>query len=53
MPLLDDLIGAAEQRKRQADAQRLGGLEVDDQLHLCDLLTGRLASFSPLRIRPV
>src|SRR5262245_49057980 len=31
-PLFDYLIGAAEQRERERDAERLGGLHVDDQL---------------------
>ena len=30
--LLDHLVRAAEQRERDGEAQRVGGLEVDDQL---------------------
>src|SRR6516225_7440422 len=34
----DDLVGAGEDRWRNRQAQRLGGLEVDDQLELRRLL---------------
>jgi hypothetical protein len=43
--LFDDLVGAAEEREWNGQAQRLGGLEVDNQLYLCRLLHGQIAGF--------
>jgi hypothetical protein len=34
----DQLVGAAKQRQRDGQAERLGGLEVDDELNFCGLL---------------
>src|SRR6266545_5058554 len=45
--LLEHLVGAAEQRERHGEAQRPGGLEVDEQLDLGRLLhrqVGRLVA---------
>ena len=32
---LDDLIGAGEEGLRHGEAERLGGLQIDDQLEFC------------------
>ena len=36
--LFDYLVGAADERQREGNAKRLGGLEIDDHLVLHDLL---------------
>ena len=36
LQLLDDLIGTGEQRRRDVDADRLCGLEIDDRVELPD-----------------
>src|SRR5262245_35848560 len=38
MRLLDDVVRPQEQRRRNRQAERLGSLEVDDQLESCELL---------------
>ena len=43
----DHLVGARRAGWQGFKAKRLGGLEVDDQLELGWLLTGRSAGFSP------
>jgi hypothetical protein len=52
-PLLDHLISGRQQRLRDGEAERLGGLEVDDELDFCGLLYRQVGCFSPLRMRPV
>jgi len=40
--LLDDLVGESEQPIGNSQAERLGGLEIDDQLKLCWRLHGEI-----------
>ena len=49
-PSLDHLIRPLQQRRRDRQAERFGGLEVDHQLELGGLLTGTSAGFAPFRI---
>ena len=46
--LFDDFVGATGQRQGDADAKRLGGLEVDEQLYLCGLLYRQISGFFAL-----
>jgi hypothetical protein len=53
--LLDHLVGTAKQREREGDAERLGRLQVDDELDfgwLLDRQVGRLVALeNPADIR--
>ncbi len=50
--LFDYFVGEREHGRRYFEAERLGGLKVDDKLEhgrMYDCMTGRSAGFSPLR----
>jgi 7-cyano-7-deazaguanine synthase len=48
VPLLNDLIRPRQHRLRDRETERLGGLEVDDQLELRRLLDGQVAGLGTL-----
>src|ERR1700681_2883600 len=48
VPSLDDLIRPLQERRRDRQAEGLGGLEVDDQLELRGLLNGQVAGVGAL-----
>src|SRR5258708_14039007 len=48
MELLDHRIRPLQERRRDRQAERLGGLEVDDQLELGRLLDGEISRLGPL-----
>jgi hypothetical protein len=48
-PLFDDLICPQQQRRRDRQAERFGGLEVDDELELRRLLDGHIGGLSPFQ----
>jgi hypothetical protein len=45
---LDDLVGARQHRDRHVKPERLGRLEIDDQLVFGRLLNGKVSWFGPL-----
>jgi hypothetical protein len=48
--LFDDLVGAGEQGRRNIDAERLRGLQVDDKLEPGGKFDRQVAGFAPFRI---
>jgi hypothetical protein len=48
--LLDHLIRPLQERRRDRQAEGLGGLEVDEQFEFAGLFDGRSPGFAPLRI---
>ena len=47
--LLDDLVGGREQRRRDGEAERLSGLQVDDEVELGQLDDRQVGRFLPLK----
>jgi hypothetical protein len=46
--LFDHLVGTELDPRRQFDADRLGGLEVEDQFEFYGLLNGKIEGFRPV-----
>src|SRR5262245_7192530 len=49
MDLLDYLIRPLQERRRDREAEGFGGLEVDDQIELRDLLEGKISRLCTLQ----
>ena len=47
-PLLDDLIRPRQHRRRDREAERFGGLQVDHELELRGLLDGQVGGLGAL-----
>src|SRR5438132_12018284 len=50
--LLDDLVGTGEERSRHSEAERVGGLEIDDQLEFARLLDRQISRLGTLQDSP-
>jgi hypothetical protein len=50
-PLFDQLVGAKQERFGNGEANRLGSLEVDDQLVFGRLLYGQVGWFGALEVK--
>jgi hypothetical protein len=46
-PLFDHLVGTAEQHRWDGKAERLGGLEINDEIELGGLLHGKIGGLCP------
>jgi hypothetical protein len=46
--LFDHLVGAGDERRRHVEAERLGGLEIDDELEVGRRLNGQVGGFVAL-----
>ena len=46
--LLNHVVGAAEQRRREGEAERFGGLEIDSELDFCKQFDRQVGGFSQL-----
>jgi hypothetical protein len=52
-PLLDHLVGDREHAGRNSEGERLGGVEINNQLELSRLLNRQITGLLALRMRPV
>ena len=50
--LFNHLVGADHKGLRHSETERLGRLEIDQQLNLVERSTGRSLGLSPFRMRP-
>jgi hypothetical protein len=50
--LLDHIVGAAEQRQREGEAERLGGLEIDNEFDFCKQLDRQVGGLLPVENAP-